>query len=78
MLFPLIALFMVNHVGKRGDFMSRMKVLQAASSTAVTSEDLWFSFSATFFLCFPLKHSTNDAPLFNSCSTYLPPCLGDT
>lgn len=57
--------------------MSRVKALQAASSAAVTSEGLWFSFSAIFFLCSPLKYSADDSSLLIFCSTFLPHCLGD-
>lgn len=55
--------------------MSRIKTLQAASAAMVTSEGLWFLFSATPFLSLPSKYSADHSLLPIFCFTFLPPCF---
>lgn len=76
-LFLQMTLFVVHSVGKRDDFISRMKSLDSASPAAATSEVLGFSFSGTPYLCFALSYFADDSQLLIFCSTFLPPFLVD-
>lgn len=64
-LVLLLALFLVQNVGRRGGFTTLMKALQAVFTAAVTSEGIWFSSGATTYsVC---RQSTRPMTLHCSC-----------
>lgn len=67
--------FLICHDGNEAGFMSWIKALQEASTTAVNEEDLWIFFAAQLSCFFPRKYSADDSPLVLSCSAFQLPCL---
>lgn len=57
--------------------MSRIHVRHANSGSAANLEDVWFLFTITLFLCFPLKNCADDSPLLIPSRAFLSYCLGD-